>query len=45
MLFFPILIRSEIYTSLAQEAKLYQNHLEYYKIFMNSHDPGFFAGL
>lgn len=32
-------------TSLAQEAKLYQNHLEYYIIFMNSHNPGFFAGL
>lgn len=26
-------------------AKLYQNHLEYYIIFMNSHNPGFFAGL
>lgn len=36
---------SEMYTSVAQVTKLYQNHLEYHKIFMNTHNPGFVAWL
>jgi len=27
----------------AQETKFYQKHLEYLKIFMQSHNPGFIA--